>query len=93
VSLRRDEEETYDHRHMTVTFSLLPSRPPDPGIMDALLSSDLPDLTLISRGKVRDIYKTSSPEHLLFVASDRISAYDVVLRNVELAVQACRAVV
>jgi len=47
----------------------------------ALIYSDLPDLQLISRGKVRDIYTTSSPEHLLFVASDRISAYDVILRN------------
>ncbi|OCH96363.1 SAICAR synthetase [Obba rivulosa] len=46
-----------------------------------LVYSDLPDLTLVSRGKVRDIYSTSSPEHLLFVASDRISAYDVILRN------------
>ena len=45
-------------------------------------SASLPSLTLISQGKVRDIYATSSDDHLLFVASDRISAYDVVLRNV-----------
>ena len=38
-------------------------------------------LTLISRGKVRDIYKASRPDSLLFVASDRISAYDVILQN------------
>ena len=50
--------------------------------MAALMNSNLPDLTLISRGKVRDIYSTSSPEHLLFVATDRISVYDVVLQNV-----------
>ncbi|TEB33098.1 SAICAR synthetase [Coprinellus micaceus] len=37
--------------------------------------------SLLSKGKVRDIYSTSSPDHLLFVASDRISAYDVILRN------------
>ncbi|KAI0060646.1 phosphoribosylaminoimidazole-succinocarboxamide synthase [Artomyces pyxidatus] len=49
--------------------------------MAALIHSDLPNLTLISKGKVRDIYATSSPDHLLFVASDRISAYDVILRN------------
>ncbi|KAF8972715.1 phosphoribosylaminoimidazole-succinocarboxamide synthase [Flammula alnicola] len=49
--------------------------------MTTLINSDLPDLTLISRGKVRDIYSTSSPDHLLFVASDRISAYDVILQN------------
>ncbi|KAF9054691.1 hypothetical protein BJ165DRAFT_1338517 [Panaeolus papilionaceus] len=47
----------------------------------ALINSDLPALKLISRGKVRDIYTTSSPDHLLFVASDRISAYDVILKN------------
>ena len=46
-----------------------------------LITSQLPDLTLISRGKVRDIYKTSRPDALLFVASDRISAYDVILQN------------
>jgi phosphoribosylaminoimidazole-succinocarboxamide synthase len=50
--------------------------------MAALIHSDLPGLKLLSKGKVRDIYATSSPDHLLFVASDRISAYDVVLQNV-----------
>ena len=48
----------------------------------ALLATYLPDLTLISRGKVRDIYTTSSDDRLLFVATDRISVYDVVLKNV-----------
>ncbi|KAI5895223.1 phosphoribosylaminoimidazole-succinocarboxamide synthase [Schizophyllum commune H4-8] len=48
----------------------------------ALVHSDLPDLPLVSKGKVRDIYALPpSPEHLLFVASDRISAYDVILNN------------
>ena len=41
-----------------------------------LLSSDLP-LPLFIRGKVRDTYNLDS--HLLIVASDRISAFDVVL--------------
>ncbi|KAH8104017.1 hypothetical protein BXZ70DRAFT_924017 [Cristinia sonorae] len=50
------------------------------GIM-ALINTDLPTLKLISQGKVRDVYATSSPDHLLFVATDRISAYDVILRN------------
>ncbi|KAK0487424.1 hypothetical protein IW261DRAFT_1558505 [Armillaria novae-zelandiae] len=49
--------------------------------MSALINSDLPGLTLISKGKVRDIYSTSSADHLLFVATDRISAYDVILKN------------
>ncbi|EKM50083.1 uncharacterized protein PHACADRAFT_130652 [Phanerochaete carnosa HHB-10118-sp] len=49
--------------------------------MAALIHSSLPGLTLLSKGKVRDIYATSSPDLLLFVASDRISAYDVILQN------------
>ena len=49
---------------------------------EALIDSDLPGLKLISKGKVRDIYETSDPNRLLFVASDRISAYDVILKNV-----------
>ncbi|TBU37927.1 SAICAR synthetase [Dichomitus squalens] len=48
---------------------------------DALIDSNLTDLPLVSKGKVRDIYATSDPNLLLFVASDRISAYDVILRN------------
>jgi hypothetical protein len=50
--------------------------------MPALTASDLPKLTLLSKGKVRDIYATSDPNALLFVATDRISAYDVILTNV-----------
>jgi phosphoribosylaminoimidazole-succinocarboxamide synthase len=41
-----------------------------------------PDLPLVARGKVREIYDASSPaapDRLLLVASDRISAYDHVL--------------
>ena len=60
--------------------------------MAALLHSNLPDLTLLSKGKVRDIYSTSSAKHLLFVASDRISAYDVILRNVRFALKFYRKV-
>src|SRR5438552_16717427 len=41
------------------------------------LASDLPGLALHSRGKVREMYDLG--ERLLMVASDRISAYDVVL--------------
>lgn len=37
-------------------------------------------LPLIARGKVRDIYEVD-PQTLLFVATDRISAYDVVMGN------------
>ncbi|KAF9075114.1 phosphoribosylaminoimidazole-succinocarboxamide synthase [Rhodocollybia butyracea] len=49
--------------------------------MAALTETSLSDLHLLSKGKVRDVYSTTSPEHLLFVATDRISAYDVILRN------------
>ena len=51
-----------------------------------LLETSFPALKLVSRGKVRDIYATSDPSTLLFVATDRISAYDVVLRNVSVEV-------
>ncbi len=40
--------------------------------------SDLQSLDLINRGTVRDIYSVDD-EHMLIVASDRLSAFDVVL--------------
>ena len=45
---------------------------------DVLLQADFPDLQLHASGKVRDIYKVDA-NHLLFVATDRISAFDYVL--------------
>jgi phosphoribosylaminoimidazole-succinocarboxamide synthase len=45
---------------------------------DVLLQIDIPELALYASGKVRDIYRVDS-NHLLFVASDRISAFDYVL--------------
>ena len=45
---------------------------------DVLLQTDFPDLELYASGKVRDIYKVDD-DHLLFVATDRISAFDYVL--------------
>ena len=45
---------------------------------DALFESTIPELPLIGRGKVRDIYSVDD-EHLLIVTTDRLSAYDVVL--------------
>lgn len=42
-----------------------------------LLRSDLPGVPLLFRGKVRDIYDLG--DRLLLVATDRISAFDVVL--------------
>jgi len=45
--------------------------------MTAMTFSTLP-LTLLARGKVRDVYEVDA-ERLLLVASDRISAFDVVM--------------
>jgi phosphoribosylaminoimidazole-succinocarboxamide synthase len=42
-----------------------------------LLQTDFPELTLYARGKVRDLYSVNG--ELLFVATDRISAFDYVL--------------
>ncbi|MGZ4874413.1 MAG: phosphoribosylaminoimidazolesuccinocarboxamide synthase [Candidatus Angelobacter sp.] len=42
-----------------------------------LLQTDFPDLMLHARGKVRDLYSLNG--QLLFVATDRISAFDYVL--------------
>jgi len=45
---------------------------------EPLYESKLSSLQLVARGKVRDIYKVDS-KRLLIVATDRISAFDVVL--------------
>ncbi len=44
-----------------------------------LAESRLP-LPLLRQGKVREVYEVD-PEHLLIVASDRVSAFDVVMRE------------
>lgn len=44
----------------------------------ALLQTSLSDLKLVRRGKVRDLYAVDD-EHLLIVATDRISAFDCIL--------------
>ena len=46
--------------------------------MNALHHSELSGLTLINRGKVRDVYEVDA-DHLLIVTTDRLSAFDVVL--------------
>ena len=48
---------------------------------DVLTSTSLDSLRKIAEGKVRDLYEVDS-KTLLFVASDRISAYDVIMENV-----------
>lgn len=45
----------------------------------ALIETRIPGLKMVNRGKVRDIYDLG--DSLLFVATDRISAFDVVMPN------------
>jgi len=45
---------------------------------DLLFETSIPELPLIGRGKVRDIYSVDD-DHLLMVTTDRLSAYDVVM--------------
>src|ERR1051326_184810 len=50
-----------------------------PQLLDTvLLRTDIPELELYASGKVRDVYRVDN-EHLLFIATDRISAFDYVL--------------
>jgi phosphoribosylaminoimidazole-succinocarboxamide synthase len=44
-----------------------------------ILSLDLSEIPLFKRGKVREVYDLG--DKLLFIASDRISAFDVVMKN------------
>ena len=53
---------------------IVPSQTKEP----VLLQTDFDELELYASGKVRDVYRVDN-EHLLFVATDRISAFDYVL--------------
>ena len=46
---------------------------------NTISETDFAELKLLKRGKVRDVYDLG--EHLLMVATDRISAFDVVMPN------------
>ena len=46
---------------------------------NVLLKTEMPDITFLRKGKVRDIYEVG--DYLLMIATDRISAFDVVLPN------------
>jgi phosphoribosylaminoimidazole-succinocarboxamide synthase len=48
-----------------------------PTISDAVFSTDFSEVKLLGRGKVRDLYEVDG--NLLIVATDRLSAFDVVL--------------
>ncbi|OEU69645.1 MAG: phosphoribosylaminoimidazolesuccinocarboxamide synthase [Desulfovibrio sp. S3730MH75] len=45
-----------------------------------MLDTDIKELKLLSKGKVRDIYEVDA-ETLLIITTDRISAYDVIMPN------------
>ena len=47
--------------------------------MNIVMKTEFPDLKLIGRGKVRDIYDLD--DKLLIVSTDRLSAFDVILPN------------
>lgn len=47
--------------------------------MNTISTTDFSGLTLFRRGKVRDVYDLGA--HLLIVATDRLSAFDVILPN------------
>lgn len=52
-----------------------------PDLLDTvILRTEFPDLQLLTSGKVRDVYVLGG-DRLLFVASDRISAFDYVLAS------------
>ncbi len=45
---------------------------------DAIIETSITSLPLLQRGKVRDVYEVGD-DHLLMIATDRLSAFDVVL--------------
>ena len=48
--------------------------------MNAIVwETSLPGIKFLNRGKVRDLYEVG--DHLLLVATDRLSAFDVVLAH------------
>ena len=47
--------------------------------MEAIFQTNFNDIKLFRRGKVRDVYEID--DKLIFVASDRISAFDVIMNE------------
>lgn len=74
----------YDSTSSPDTFLFILPILQNPIMSEALTNTDLQGaLPLIARGKVRDLYDVDE-KTLLFVATDRISAYDVIMENVPL---------
>jgi len=61
----------------TRSISFYPKHKEPETMPDLVRETDFSDLTLLQRGKVRDIYDLG--DRLLLVATDRLSAFDVVL--------------
>ena len=53
---------------------------PEYGPCGDLLKSHIPELELLHRGKVRDVYAVDE-DRLLIVSTDRLSAFDVVMKT------------
>ena len=53
---------------------------PQPNKRPVIRETHLPGVKLFSRGKVRDVYEVGD-DRLLIVATDRLSAFDVVMPN------------
>ena len=73
MALRNQRARDCDRRSEVIGFRFLRSRLMTP----VVLETNLDGLTLARRGKVRDVYDLG--DHLLIVATDRISAFDYVL--------------
>ena len=52
----------------------------NPSLSQVILETHLPGIPLLARGKVRDVYALDA-KTLLFVATDRISAFDFILAS------------
>jgi phosphoribosylaminoimidazole-succinocarboxamide synthase len=48
-------------------------------VSEIVVETNFPDLTLLKRGKVRDVYEVD--DKLLIVATDRVSAFDVIMAD------------
>jgi phosphoribosylaminoimidazole-succinocarboxamide synthase len=68
-------------RGIAINRSFLKSAPPSqlPAMQEPLLNIDLPGFTKLKSGKVREIFDLG--DAFLFVATDRISAFDCVMPN------------
>jgi phosphoribosylaminoimidazole-succinocarboxamide synthase len=75
VTARNPKNSRPDNGIQTFTFNK--KRASD--LMKTITQTNFPELKMVSQGKVRDIYDLG--ENLLIVATDRISAFDVVLPN------------